>query len=65
MKGLYAFLGGALVGACAAALLTPASGKDLRCKIKDVLRKYGVVKETEEEAIIDQIVAEIEAINEK
>lgn len=36
---LYAFLGGAIVGAGAAVLFAPEKGEDLRRRIKDVLRK--------------------------
>lgn len=36
---LYAFLGGAIVGAIAAVLFAPEKGEDLRRRIKDVLRK--------------------------
>ena len=36
---LYAFLGGALVGAGAAILFAPEKGEDLRRRIKDLLRK--------------------------
>lgn len=65
MKALYAFLGGAIVGATAAVLFAPTSGQDLRAQIKDVLRKYGLLKEAEEDLILEQIVAEIEADNAK
>lgn len=63
MRVLYAFLGGALVGAAAAVLLAPASGEDTRNQIKETLRKYGLIKEAEEDAILEQIVAEIESGN--
>lgn len=65
MRVLYAFLGGALIGATAAVLLTPESGKDLRLQIKNVLLKYGLIKEAEEDAILEQIVSEIETANAK
>ena len=59
---LYAFLGGAIVGAGAALLFAPEKGEDLRDQIKTLLRKYGVCKCTrkeEIEEIVDQIAAEI------
>ena len=40
---LYAFLGGALVGAGAAILFAPEKGEDLRRRIKDLLRKKGII----------------------
>lgn len=57
-----AFLGGAIVGAGAALLFTPEKGEDLRLQIKDLLKKYGLCKCTQEEEleeIVDQIAAEI------
>ena len=65
MKGLnllYAFLGGAIVGAGAALLLAPEKGEDMRAEIKSLLRKYGLCKCTKEEEleeIVDEIAAEI------
>lgn len=65
MRGLnllYAFLGGAIVGAGAALLLAPEKGEDLREQIKQLLKKYGVCKCTKEEeleTIVDEIAAEI------
>lgn len=65
MKGLnllYAFLGGAIVGAGAALLLAPEKGEDMRAEIKSLLRKYGLCKCTQEEEleeIVDEIAAEI------
>ncbi len=49
MKGdnLFAFLGGALVGACAALLFAPSSGEETRKKIKDTVDKeYQSLKES-------------------
>ena len=43
MKGLlYAFLGGAVVGCAAAILFAPESGKDLRERIRRMLRNRGI-----------------------
>ena len=66
MKGLnvlYAFLGGAIVGAGAALLFAPESGEDVRGQIRQMLKKYGVCKCTKEEQleeIVDEIAAEIQ-----
>lgn len=59
---LYAFLGGAAVGAGAALLFAPEKGEELREQIKDLLKKYGLCKSTSEdelEEIVDEIAAEI------
>lgn len=65
MRGLnllYAFLGGAIVGAGAALLFAPEKGEELRDEIKSLLKKYGLCKCTKEEEleeIVDEIAAEI------
>lgn len=41
---IFAFLGGAIVGAGAALLFTPESGEDMRGHIKSLCRKYGLGK---------------------
>lgn len=59
---LYAFLGGAIVGAGAALLFAPEKGDELRGEIKELLKKYGICKCTKEEEIeelVDEIAAEI------
>lgn len=59
---LYAFLGGAIVGAGAALLFAPEKGDDLRGEIKELLKKYGICKCTKQEEIeelVDEIAAEI------
>ncbi len=57
---LYAFLGGAVVGAGAALLFTPQKGEDLRAQIRDLAYKYGLCKSKNQEEI-DEIVEEIAA----
>lgn len=58
---LYAFLGGALVGAGAAILFAPEKGEDLRRRIKDLLRKKGIIcTESEIDALVEQLTREIE-----
>jgi gas vesicle protein len=39
---LFAFIGGALIGAIAALLLAPESGADFRSHIKEVLKSKGI-----------------------
>lgn len=59
---LYAFLGGAIVGAGAAILFAPAKGEDLRKKICTILRRKGVKISDSE---VDQLVAELSGAIEK
>ena len=40
---LYAFIGGAVVGAGAALLLAPEKGEDVRNRIAELLRKKGIL----------------------
>ena len=61
MKYLYAFLGGAIVGAAAAVLFAPEKGEDLRAKIRELLQRYVICKGQSEDELVEQIVAEIEA----
>lgn len=56
---LYAFIGGALVGAGAALLFAPEKGEELRERIKDILRKKGIIcSETEIDALVEQLTTE-------
>ncbi len=58
---LYAFLGGAIVGAGAALLLAPEKGEDTRRRIKDVLRQKGILcSDTEIDALVEQLTTEID-----
>lgn len=61
MKYLYAFIGGAIVGAAASLLFAPEKGEDMRNQIKNVLRKHGLIKGSEMDDLVDQIAAQIEA----
>ena len=53
---LYAFLGGAIVGAGAALLLAPEKGEDLRSRICRILRRNGIKTSDDE---VDALVAEL------
>lgn len=53
---LYAFLGGAIVGAGAALLLAPEKGEELRSKICRILRKKGIKISDDE---VDALLAEL------
>lgn len=53
---LYAFLGGAIVGAGAAILFAPEKGEDIRARIAKVLRRKGIKISDEE---VDLLVAEL------
>ncbi len=58
---LYAFIGGAVVGAGAAMLFAPEKGEDLRRRIKEVLRKNGIIcTESEIDALVEQLTSEID-----
>lgn len=53
---LYAFVGGAIAGAAAALLLAPEKGTDLRARIKEVLRRKGLIAN---QADIDELVEQL------
>lgn len=58
---LYAFLGGAIVGAGAAILFAPEKGEDLRARIKEILRKKGILCSDDEiDALVEQLTTEID-----
>jgi hypothetical protein len=60
MKGLGAFVCGALVGAALTAYLTSDAGEELREKIREILIKRGVVPSGDMDDFIDAFAAEIE-----
>lgn len=60
MKGLLLFLGGAFVGAAAAALFTPVTGEELRDRIRKVLIEKGVIATDEIEDFVERIALEME-----
>lgn len=58
---LYAFLGGAIVGAGAAILFAPEKGEDLRIRIKEILRRKGLICSDDEiDALVEQLTTEID-----
>ncbi len=58
---LYAFLGGALVGAGAALLFAPEKGEDVRTRIADLLRKKGILcSDNEIDALVEQLTTQID-----
>ena len=59
---IFAFLGGAIVGAGAALLFAPEKGEDLRKQIKSLCRKYGLGKNKDDvdvDRLVDEIAAEV------
>ncbi len=58
---LYAFIGGAVVGAGAALLFAPEKGEDIRARIADLLRKKGILcSDTEIDALVEQLTTEMD-----
>lgn len=58
---LYAFLGGAIVGAAAAILYAPEKGSDLRGRVKELLRRKGICcSDSEIDALVEQLTTEID-----
>ena len=58
---VYAFLGGAIIGATAAILFAPEKGSDLRRRIKNMLNEKGILcTESEIDALVAQLTADIE-----
>ncbi|MBD5323665.1 MAG: YtxH domain-containing protein [Bacteroides sp.] len=58
---LYAFLGGAIVGAGAAMLLAPEKGETTRRRIKELLQQKGILcSDNEIDALVEQLTTEID-----
>lgn len=53
---IYSFLGGAVVGVCAALLFAPEKGEDVRNRLCRLLRKKGIKIS---DAEVDSLVAEL------
>lgn len=60
MRGFATFMAGALVGAVAAALLTPEKGEDLRARIRMLLQKKGIIPSDNIDEFVEMLAAEIE-----
>ena len=58
---LYAFIGGAIVGAAAAILFAPEKGEDIRARIAELLRKKGILcSDNEIDALVEQLTTQID-----
>lgn len=58
---LYAFIGGAIVGAGSALLFAPEKGADVRARIAELLRKKGIIcSDNEIDALVEQLTTEID-----
>ena len=66
LKGLnllFAFLGGAAVGAVAGILFAPEKGSDMRARICKMLHDKGIhLKKEEMEQLVDQIAEEVKGV---
>ena len=59
MSGFLKFLAGVVVGGAAVALLTPTTGDDLRARIKDTLRRKGLIADEKLDDVVEMIAAEL------
>lgn len=59
---LGAFIGGALLGACGALLLTPVKGTDLRARLKKKLHEHSVILSDIE---VDELIARLDEDDEE
>lgn len=61
LSTLYAFIGGAIVGAAAAVLFAPEKGEDVRARIAELLRKKGILcSDNEIDALVEQLTTQID-----
>lgn len=60
MSKFAVFLGGAIVGAAAEALLTPVRGEELRYRIKANLQKRGLLPSDNVDEFVEMLASEIE-----
>lgn len=59
MNGFAKFLAGVIVGGAAVALFTPTTGEDLRARIKEVLRRKGIIADQQIDEVVEMIAAEL------
>lgn len=59
MSGYCKFIAGAVVGAITTALFTPMSGEELRSRIKEALRRKGLVADERLDEVTEMIAAEL------
>lgn len=58
---LYAFLGGAIVGAGVALLFAPEKGADLRKRIVELLRSKGIIcSESDVDELVEQLTRDLD-----
>ena len=55
LNWLYAFIGGAIIGAGVAILFAPEKGEDMRNRIKDMLKKKTPVPTPEDNKYINEV----------
>ena len=61
LSTLYAFIGGAIVGAGAAILFAPEKGEDVRTRIAELFRKKGILcSDNEIDALVEQLTTQID-----
>lgn len=60
MSGFAKFLAGVIVGGVAVALFTPTTGEDLRARIKETLKRKGLIADEQLDQVVEMIAAEIE-----
>lgn len=59
MSGLAKFVVGAVIGAAAVALFTPYTGMELRERIREILKRKGLVADEHLDEVVEMIAAEI------
>ncbi len=59
MSGFAKFLAGVIVGGAAVALLTPTTGEELRARIKETLRRKGLIADEQLDEVVEMIAAEL------
>lgn len=60
MNGFFKFLAGVVVGGVAVALLTPTTGEELRARIKEILKRKGLIADAKLDEVVEMIASELE-----